>query len=107
MSMHYKTILMGLLERYPEIQNELRAKRLLLKTLNTYARELRNSHRAWKVCLSRIWPDKSESEIASEALELALREMERSFLAKTQPGESGPLSLEDAMAFIRGCNPLR
>jgi hypothetical protein len=104
--MHYKTILMGLLEQYPEIQNELRAKRLLLTTLNSYAKELRNSHRAWKQCLSRIWPDKSESQIASEALDIALREMEHSLLTKTQPEDCSQLSLKDAMAFIRGHGPV-
>ena len=104
--MHYKTILMGLLEQYPELQNELRAKRLLLTSLNSYARELRTSHKAWKECLHRIWPDKSESAIASDALEIALREMEHSLLTKTQPEDCSQLSLKDAMAFIRGHGPV-
>jgi hypothetical protein len=100
--MHYKTILMGLLEQYPEIQNELQAKRQMLTTLELYASELRMSHKAWQECLSLVWPDKSESQIASEALEIALREMENSLLAKTSPEDSYQLSLVEAMALIRG-----
>jgi hypothetical protein len=72
--MLYKTICLGLLEQYPEIYDRLRKDRTLLPTLNRLSSGLKARHQAWKQELA-IRPG-SDSQIASEAMELAVKELE-------------------------------
>ena len=44
--------------------------------MESYARELRASHLAWQELLSPLRPGRDQSQIASEALEMALKELE-------------------------------
>ena len=99
--MQYKTIVLELLKQRPELHNQLRSNRMLLPTLERYARELKANHETWKDRLSQAKPGSDQSQIASEALEVALNELE-GFLDSAFPPEGGkPPSLEEAMAFIR------
>lgn len=100
--MQYKTIALELLERHPELHHRLRASRILLQTVELSARELKASHEAWKERLSRASPTRSEGQVASESLELALRELEE-LLAQIFPVEgTEPPSLSAAIAYVRG-----
>ena len=74
--MQYKTIILELLQQRPEMHDQLRKSRKLLLTVERYARELKTSHEAWKENLSQARPGSDQSQIASEALEMALKEME-------------------------------
>lgn len=103
--MHYKTIVLELLKQNPATYNQLRSNRRLLPMLELYARELKTSHEAWKDRLEEARPGRSQSQIASEALEMALKEMETFLHLPSPPEESGPLSVEGAMAFIRSHTP--
>jgi len=100
-TMQYKTITLHLLEQYPQIYDPLRKQRRLLTTLESYAMQLRARHLSLKEALMRLHPESDESQIASEALEIALKEMEDRLSSGSVPQESGPLSLDQAMAFIR------
>jgi hypothetical protein len=102
--MHYKTIILELLQQHPEIHNQLRSKRMLLPTLELHARQLKTRHEAWRERLSRARPGSDPSQVASEALEIALKELE-DFLGP--PDDSEPLTVEAAIAFIRGHTPPR
>jgi hypothetical protein len=101
-NMHYKTIVLELLKEKPEIQKKLRRSRTLLPTLNRYARELKANHERWKERLSQAKPGSNQTQIASEALEIALKELEDSLPATASPSRNEPLSLKAAMTFIRG-----
>jgi hypothetical protein len=101
-NMQYKTIVLGLLKERPEIHRKLRRSRTLLPTLNRYARELKANHERWKERLSQAKPGSSQTQIASEALEIALKELEDSLPATSSPNQSKPLTLKAAMTFIRG-----
>ena len=96
--MRYKTIVLELLQPHPEIHNHLRSKRTLLPTMERYAKELKTRHEAWMEHLSRTGPGGGPSQVANEALEIALKELENCL---GSPGDSGPLSVEGAIAFIR------
>ena len=48
----------------------------LLPTLDAYAIELKSSHEAWKEQLSDESPGSDPSQLASQALEIALKELE-------------------------------
>ncbi len=98
--MQYKTIVLELLQQRPEIHEQLRKDRKLLTTMESYARDLKSSHEAWKETLSQDRPGSDPSQIASEAMELALKELEDRLSAESLPSDNEPLSLDAAMASI-------
>lgn len=83
--MQYKTIVLELLQEHLELYETLRQSRTLLPTLEVYARDLKTSHQAWKERLLRVRPDSNESQIASEALEISLKELEEYLFSKAHP----------------------
>ena len=99
--MQYKTIVLELLQQRPQTHDQLRKDRKLLPTVEMYARELKTSHEAWKKTLGQERPDSGQSQIASEALEMALKELEDRLPSASHPSDNEPLSLDAAMAFIR------
>ena len=66
---------------------------------------MKASHETWTDRLSQAKLRSCENQLASEALELALRELEDCLASGLPPNESGPPSLDGAMAFIRGHKP--
>ena len=103
--MRYKTIVLELLQQHPEIYDDLRSSRRLQPTLELLATQLKARHEAWQGCLSRTNRGGSPSQTASAALELALKELEDCLTSRSPSGENEPLSLDAAMAFIRGRTP--
>jgi hypothetical protein len=102
--MHYKTIVLELLQQRPAIYEPLRSRRMLLPAVERLASELKAGHEAWKESLTQERPG-SPSQIASEALELALQELEGSLPPASSPAEDDPLSFDAAMAFLRRPTP--
>lgn len=103
--MQYKTIMLQLLEQQPELYHQLRRSRQLLPALDQYANQLKTLHADWKETLAQSRPDSNESQIASEALEMALKDMEDRLPTATRRGEPETLSLDRAMAFVRSRSP--
>jgi hypothetical protein len=103
--MLYKTIVLKMLEERPRLYQRLRRSRTLMQTLDRYSAELNASCEAWKESLSRSRPDSSQEQIASEALEMALRDLVDSLPPESPPDDSDPLSLDAAMAFLRRHTP--
>jgi hypothetical protein len=99
--MQYKTIILELLEQRPQIHQELRRSRKLLPALELYARELKDGHEAWKERLLQAKPESDPSQIASEAMELALKDMEERLPSESNQDESETLSLDAATAHLR------
>ena len=100
--MQYKTIVLELLLTRPEMHEQLRKDRKLLSTVEMYARELKTSHEAWKETLGQERPGSDQSQIAFEALEMALKDLEERLPSASHPNDNEPLSLDAAMAFILG-----
>ena len=100
--MQYKTIILELLQQRPQMHDQLRKNRKLLPALEFYAKELKTSHETWKETLSQAKPGSDPSQIASEALEIALKEMEDRLPSESPQDGTEPLSLDAAMAYIRG-----
>jgi hypothetical protein len=103
--MNYKTIVLELFRNHPELQLRLQADKTLLTTLERCAGELRSIHEAWTNCLSLARPGSDESQIASEALEIAVKDLEDCLRSGSPPAETDQLSLDEAMAFIRRRTP--
>lgn len=103
--MQYKTITLELMQQHTELYDRLLKGRTLLPALEYYAGELRENHLDWKVRLAEALPGSDPSQVASEALEIALKELEGSLASASPLDETGPLSLDAAMAFITRHTP--
>ncbi len=103
--MQYKTIVLELLRQRTELHEQLRISRKLLPTLEMYARELMDGHDTWKEVLRRERPNSHPSQIASQALELALKHLEDRLPSVTPQVEAQSLSLDKAMAYVRNLSP--
>jgi hypothetical protein len=100
--MNYKTICLSLLEQRPEIYDQLRKNRTLLPALNRMASELKARHQLWMQELQETRPG-SDSQIASEAMELAVKEMEDRLSADSE--EEAKAFLDEAMAYLHPTPP--
>jgi len=98
--MQYKTIILQLLEQRPQMHEELRQSRKLLPALEFYASELKESHEDWKYRLLEAKPDRDANQIASEAMELALKDLQDHLPSESNQHGSETLSLDQAMAQI-------
>jgi hypothetical protein len=98
--MQYKTIVLELLKKQPELHEQLRLTRRLLPTLETCAKELKASHEIWKEALAEAKPGSDPSQIASEAMEMAVKELEDRLPSVLRQDDREPLSLDAAMASI-------
>ncbi len=99
--MQYKTIVLELLKDRTQLHDQLRKDRKLLPTMEHYARELKTSHEAWKDLLLQLRPGSDVSQISSEALELALKELEERLPSASPEDGNHPLFLDAAMLFSR------
>ena len=99
--MQYKTIALELLQQRPRMHDQLRKDRKLLPALEFYARELKTSHEAWKETLAQANPASDPSQIASEAMEMAVKELEDRLQTVSQENDHDTLSLDAAMNFVR------
>jgi hypothetical protein len=99
--MQYKTIVLALLEQRTELYEQLRQTRQLLPTLEALATELRDHHLALTESLTQASPDSDPCQIPSQALELAVKDLEDCLPSVLPPDDQEPLSLDQAMAFVR------
>jgi hypothetical protein len=103
--MQYKPIVLELLKERTELHEQLRLTRRLLPTLETCARELQASHETWMETLASANPGTDPSQVSSEALELALSELEARLPSEPPQDDREPLSLDQAMAFVLSHTP--
>jgi hypothetical protein len=101
--MLYKTIVLVLLKQHPELHDQLRVTRRLLPTLDDWAKDLKTSHEAWKETLLQAKPGSDPIQISSEALELALKELEDRLPSASPQDEDE--TLDKAMAHVRSHTP--
>ena len=99
--MQYKTIVLELLQQRPEIHHQLRKERKLLLTMEHYATELKTIHQAWMELLAQMRPGSDRSQLSSEALEIALKELEDRLPSASAPDANDRRFLDAAMLFTR------
>lgn len=103
--MLYKTMVLEILQQDQKLHDRLRRQRTLLPTLNHYAGQLRDRHIAWENQLHLARPASSARRIATEALELALTEIQAHLQAVSHANDDQPLTLDAAMAFLHSHTP--
>ncbi len=102
--MHYKSIIIELIDDQPQLALQLRGQKQMLATIEAYAVELKNRHEAWKKELSRTRPGSDPRQIAAEALELATQDLRERLHSASPKGETEP-TLDAAMEFLRRHTP--
>ena len=75
--MHYKTIVLEMIQDRPRLYEQLRSSKRLLPSMESYAVDLRDNHLAWQATLTMQRPGSDRSLIASEAMELAIADLMR------------------------------
>jgi hypothetical protein len=103
--MQYKTIVLELLRERTELHEQLRLTRRLPPTLGTCSQELKASHQSWMETLAIANPGRDPSQIASEALELAIKELEDRLPSASKAEDRESLSLDQVMATVTGRTP--
>jgi chromosome segregation ATPase len=99
--MQYMMIIHELLQQQPRTHERLRKSRKLLSTVERYAKELKTSHEAWKKMLAQLRPGSHPTQIDSESLEIALKELEDRLPSDSSTEESDAQVLDAAMLFLR------
>ena len=99
----YKTIVLELLQDRPVLHEQLRASGTLLQSMEQLAIALRACHLGWKAKLAETRPGSDPSQLSSEALELAVAELQDALSGELPMNEEAmqPLSLDAAMAFLQ------
>jgi hypothetical protein len=98
--MHYKAIVLELLQQKPALHERLRATRSLLQTLECSAAHLRSRHRFWMTELGRRRGVFHPSQLSSSALEIAVEELRDALTPEMTSGDPNSLSLDEAMDFL-------
>ena len=99
--MQYKTIVLELLRERKELHEQLRLTRRLLPTMESLAKDLKARHEHWKETLATATPESDPSQISSQAMEMALQELQERLPTVSPQDEQEPLTLDKAMAFVR------
>ena len=104
--MHYKTIVLELIEEHQTLYQKLCNSRTLLPTLESYARMLKSRHQYWKDTLHETEPASHPTQIASAALTLAVGDLQETLSADSLPVEDGwEPSLDEAITYVRRRTP--
>jgi hypothetical protein len=103
--MQYKTIALQLIQDSPELYERLRSSKRLLPTMDAYAQDLKASHDAWKERIGRMRPNGDPRQIASEAMELAIDDLQARLPSASPKAEAEPMSLDAAMSFTSRHTP--
>lgn len=98
----YKTIVLELLQDRPALHEQLRANGTLMESMEQLAVAFRACHLQRMKELQAAMPGSNSTQLSSEALEMALQELEESLPPASPPGDDSmtTLSLDQAMAFL-------
>ena len=99
--MQYKTIVLQLLEQRPNYYTQLTSQRKALETLNTLAQELKDNHEMLQTEFLESNPAISLELIASQALELAVQNLERNLPCEPPLEGDDQISLDLVMNSVR------
>jgi hypothetical protein len=104
-AMLYKTMALELLQNRPKLHRQLKRRKMLRGAMEFYAKELKSLHQGWKQQLSQTRPGSDESQIASEALEMALKDLEDSLPTASSSEDGDQPTLDELMTRLRARTP--
>src|SRR5690242_12652907 len=86
--MQYKTIMHELIQEFPELHQQLCKRRILLQSIENYARTLKYRHLYWMDQLDQERPASDQRQLSSAALELAVQDLREILSADSPPVEN-------------------
>ena len=98
--MQYKTIVMELIEQRPHLHEKLKRERKLLSTMERVARELKASREEIRRDLASEQPHMEASLISSQAMAMAISELEARMPPERPNEEKDELSLDQITASL-------
>jgi len=102
--MHYKTIVLELLQEHTTLHERLREKRMVLAAVETCSIHLKARHEFWMSQFRNTRTNHEPSQLSSSALEIAVQEF-RDDLPPETMDDSHSLSLDEAMPFLQRYTP--
>ena len=99
----YKTIILEMLRSHRELAHQLKTERRQLEVVIKLAEELKQIHSDLQAQLTAARPNSDPSQIASEALEMAMKQIEDGLNANSET--DSPPSLDGAMAYLKRHTP--
>ncbi len=103
--MQYKTITLELIQDLPDLYERFRSTKRLLPAMDAYATDLKAGHEAWKEAIRRRRPGSDPSQVASEALELAIRDLQDRLHSASPRDEAESTPLDVTMSGHRRHTP--
>ena len=99
----YKTIVLELVQDRPALHEQLRVNGTLMESMEQLAVAFRSCHLQRMKELAAARPGSDPSQLSSEAMELALNELEECLPPASPPddGSKETLSLDHAMIFLQ------
>jgi hypothetical protein len=82
-TMMYKSLTLEMISLYPILREQLRISRQLLRAVDQWALELKQHHQAIEQSLLFSRPTSTREQICSEALEIALAQLQESLASLT------------------------
>lgn len=99
----YKTIVLELLQDRPALYEQLRANTTLMESMEQLAVAFRACHLQRMKELAAVRPESDPSQLSSEAMELALNELEECLPPASSPDDdrTETFSLDQAIIFLQ------
>lgn len=96
----YKTIVLELLRDRPALHEQLRASGTLLASMEQLAVAFRACHLEHLKELAQSRPGSDPFQLSSEAMEMALQELQDSLPSESSGEDTATFSLDQAMTFL-------
>jgi len=103
--MRYKTIVLELIGLRPGLHERLASSGRLGSTMEELARQLRDRHLQLIEQLRRVRPKSADVQLSSEAMEIAVHELELDLDSESPENNEAVFSLDAAMAYVRKHTP--
>jgi hypothetical protein len=103
--MYYKTIVLELLRQQTALHEQLRETKTVVHVVDRCAAHLKARHEFWTTQLGRTRTAMHRSQLSSSALELAIQEFRDDLTPETTGDDTRPLTLDEAVAFLRRFTP--
>ena len=97
----YKTIVLELLRDRPALHEQLRASGTLQASMEQLAVAFRACHLERMKELAESRPGSDPAQISSEAMELAVKELQDSLPSESSDADTETFSLDQAMTFLQ------
>ena len=97
----YKTTVLELLQDRPMLHEQLRANGTLLESMEQLAVAFRACHLQRMKELAAARPRSDPAQLSSEAMELALNELQECLPPASPPDDNETFSLDQAMIFLQ------